>query len=121
MLLSAIGALEFGFTYTTIFCEIIMTVAFAEMVKLQRIKDKEAKIVIKSKITEWYFFFCFQVMLIPKTWLTLPVLKQSGLAPEMGSLLHMLCYEYHNLTVFTLLTLGIIIFVVSLQEGYYSY
>ena len=34
MLLSAIGALEFGFTYTTIFCEIIMTVAFAEMVKL---------------------------------------------------------------------------------------
>ena len=34
MLISAIGALEFGFMYTTIFCQIIMTVAFAEMVKL---------------------------------------------------------------------------------------
>ena len=59
MLLSAIGALEFGFMYSTIFCLIIMTVAFSEMVKLQRIKDKEAKIVLNSKITEWYFFACF--------------------------------------------------------------
>ena len=70
---------------------------------------------------EWYFFFCFQLMLIPKTWLTLPMLKKSGLAPEAGSMLYMLCYEYHGLTVFCLLTLGIILFVVSLQEGFYSY
>ena len=34
LLLSAIGALEFGFTYTTILCEIIMTAAFVEMVNL---------------------------------------------------------------------------------------
>lgn len=60
-------------------------------------------------------------MLIPKTWLTLPMLKKSGLAPEAGSMLYMLCYEYHGLTVFCLLTLGIILFVVSLQEGFYSY
>ena len=74
LLLSAIGALEFGFTYATIFCLIIMTVAFSEMVKLQRMREKEDKIVINSKITEWYFFACFQLMLIPKTWLTMPVL-----------------------------------------------
>ena len=121
MLLSAIGALEFGFMYSTIFCLIIMTVAFSEMVKLQRIKDKEAKIVLNSKITEWYFFICFQLMLIPKTWLTLPVLHKSGLAPEPGSFLHSFCYEYHSLVVFTMLTLGVILFVVSLQEGFYSY
>ena len=74
LLLSAIGALEFGFTYATIFCHIIMGVAFSEMIKLQRIRQKEEKIVINSKITEWYFFVCFQLMLIPKTWLTLSVL-----------------------------------------------
>ena len=34
LLIAAIGALEFGFTYTTIFCQIIITAAFSEMVKL---------------------------------------------------------------------------------------
>jgi len=34
LLLSAIGALEFGFAYATIFVQIIMAVAFSEMVKL---------------------------------------------------------------------------------------
>ena len=91
------------------------------MVKLQRIRDKESKIVIKSKIIEWYFFFCFQLFLIPKTWLTMPILQKSGLAPEPGSLIHLLCFEYHDLTVFILLTIGQILFVISLQEGFYSY
>ena len=86
LLLSAIGSLEFGFTYATIFCQIIMTVAFSEMVKLQRIKDKEAQIVITSKITEWYFFFCFQLMLIPSTWLTLPILEKSGIKKKIQGL-----------------------------------
>ena len=91
------------------------------MVKLQRMKDKEAKIVLNSKIIEWYFFACFQLMLVPSTWLTLPLLSKSGLAPEPGSILHAICYEYHSLAVFMLLTLGVILFVVSLQEGFYSY
>ena len=121
LLLSAIGALEFGFTYATIFCLIIMAVAFSEMVKLQRMREKEDKIVINSKFTEWYFFACFQLMLIPKTWLTLSVLQRSGLAPEPGSFIYAICYQYHSLAVFMMLTLGIILFVVSLQDGYYSY
>ena len=91
------------------------------MVKLQRIKDNEAKIVITSKVTEWYFFFSLQFLMIPKTWLTLSVLQRSDLAPEAGTFLYMVCYEYHNLVGFTMLTLGIIVFVVSLQEGFYSY
>lgn len=119
--LSIIGALEFGFTYTTILIEFIMTVAFAEMVSLQSHKEKEAKILFKSYIIEWYFFFCFQFMVIPNTFLTLSNLQRSGLAPQPGSLISILCYEYHDLTAFMLLTFGIILFVVSLQEGYYSY
>lgn len=58
LLLSALGALEFGFLYTTIFVQILITVSFAELVKLQLVKDKEAKIVVKTKVLEWYIFFC---------------------------------------------------------------
>ena len=114
LLLSALGTLEFGFTYTTIFCQIICTVGFAELVKLQRQKDKETKIVIKSKILEWYLFFCFQFMLVPKYWLTMPLLKKSDMAPEVGSIISLLCYQYHNLAVFSFFMLGMIMFVISL-------
>ena len=121
LLLSAIGALEFGFTFTTVLCEIMMTVAFSQMVSLHRHKGKELKIVFKSKIIEWYFFFCFEFALIPKTWLTLSVLQRSGMAPAPGSLISICCYEYHELIVFMMMTIGIILFVVSLQEGFYAY
>lgn len=60
-------------------------------------------------------------MLTPKLWLTLSVLQRSGMAPEPGSFLYIVCYEYHGLVVFLMLTLGVILFVISLQEGYYSY
>ena len=61
------------------------------------------------------------MLLIPRTWLTMPMLEKSGMAPEVGSLVHSFFYQNNSLTVFMLLTLGIILFVVSLQEGYYSY
>jgi len=98
-----------------------MTVAFFQMVNLHTHKSKELKIVFKSKIIEWYFFLFFEFALIPKTWLTLPVLQRSNMAPAPGSLISICCYEYHELIVFMLMTVGIILFVVSLQEGFYSY
>lgn len=60
-------------------------------------------------------------MLIPKTWLTLANLHRSGLAPAPGSFISIFCYEYHSLVTFMLLTFGIILFVVSLQENFYGY
>ena len=121
LLLAALGALEFGFTYTTIFVQILIAVGFAELVKLQRQKDKEEKIVVKSKILEWYFFFCFQFLFVPNYWLTPALLRSSGIAPEVGSLISLVFFEYHTLVVFSLFMFGMIMFVISLQEGFYSY
>lgn len=58
---------------------------------------------------------------MPKYWLTLPLLRSSGMAPEPGSLISLVCYEYHALVVFCLFMLGQIMFVISLQDGFYSY
>ena len=121
LLLSAIGSLEFGFLYTTIFVEILIIVSFAELLKLQLVKDKEAKIVIKSKFLEWLIFFIIQLAFVPRYWLTLPLLENSGLAPERGSLLSIMCFEYHSLVIFSLIMISQILFVISLQEGFYSY
>lgn len=56
---ACLGTLEFGFTYTTILCYLVMTVAFAEMINLQARSDKEEHIMIKTKWVEWYFFATF--------------------------------------------------------------
>ena len=85
LFLAALGTLEFGYFYTCIFCFLITTVAFSEMVKLERIKDKEASIVFKSKFINWYFFFTFQFIAAPYTWLTLPLVQASGIATEPNS------------------------------------
>jgi hypothetical protein len=57
LLCAALGTIEFGFTYTTVFVYVIMTVAFSEMVRLKSSAVKEMHIAIKTKWIEWYFFF----------------------------------------------------------------
>lgn len=121
LLLSAIGAIEFGATYASIVCLLIITVAHSEMVRLQHNKAKEEKIVIKTRIIEWYLFFVSCFVLLPKFWLTQPLLAKSGLAPEPGSFLALALFDYHNIAVFTLMMGALVMFVVSLQEGFYAY
>lgn len=48
-------------------------------------------------------------------------MKASGYAPEKDSFWFGVLFGYHNLTCFCLFTLGLIIFVLSLQEGFYAY
>lgn len=100
-----------------------MTVAFSEMMTLIANQDKESKIVIKTGYVEWYFYLIVQFSLIPKTWLTRSLLARSGidLTQESYSLLNMILFEYHNLALFSLWTIGLLLFVVSLQEGFYAY
>ena len=43
------------------------------------------------------------------------------MAPEVGSFAHLMLFQYHNLVSFIAFTFGLILFVVSLQEGFYSY
>jgi len=59
LICAALGTIEFGFTYTTIFIYLLMTVAFSEMVELQARHDKELHISIKSRWIGWYFYFTF--------------------------------------------------------------
>jgi len=44
LLCACLGTIEFGFSYTTIFLYLLMTVAFSEMVELQARHDKELHI-----------------------------------------------------------------------------
>ena len=48
-------------------------------------------------------------------------MQKSGLAPQPGSVLSLILYECHGLVAYLLVTFGVIFFVTSLQEGYYSY
>ena len=121
LLVAFLGMLEVGFIYTTMFAVLLMTVAFAEMMRLQADKAKEEKIQIKTRYVEWYFYVALQFCIAPRTWLDYPLLQRSDLAPESGSLPYKLLYQYHSLASFVLLTFGLILFVVSLQEGFYPY
>ena len=91
-----------------------MTVAFSEMMTLIANQDKESKIVIKTGYVEWYFYFIVQFSLIPKTWLTYALLARSGIELPKESLLNLVLFEYHNLALFSLWTVGLLLFVVSL-------
>jgi len=47
------------------------------------------------------------------------LLEASGL--EHTGFLNAILFSYHNLASFVLFTVGVIFFVVSLQEGFYNY
>ena len=92
----------------------IMALAFDNMAKLQRNKDIEAKIKIKSLFVQWYTFFGLLYALVPITWLKVSLLRITEQAPEHGTMLSMICYEYHTLVASGVLIYGMIFFGVSL-------
>lgn len=116
-----IGAMEFGFLYTTMISMLLMGYAFNEMMSLRARKDKESQIQIKSFWVEWYFFIAFNFYIIGKTWMTPQLLHDSGIALDPYGLASVLLIKQHALCSFMMFTFGIIFFVFSLQEGYYSY
>lgn len=64
MFFAFIGAMEFGFLYTTMISMILMFYAFNEMMSLRERKEKESHIQIKSFWIEWYFFITFNFFLM---------------------------------------------------------
>lgn len=121
MFFAFIGAMEFGFLYTTIISMILMIYAFNEMMSLRARKEKESHIQIKSFWIEWYFFLTFNFFIMGKTWMTPQLLQSSGIGTESYSFTHVVLIKYHSLVSFMAFTIGIIFFVISLQEGFYSY
>jgi hypothetical protein len=57
--------------------------------------------------------------MVSKTWLTQELLQNSGivLAPFFDDVL----FKYHSFYTFCLLAGGMILFVLSLEEGFYAY
>ena len=121
LVFAVIGSLEFGATYTTLFTYMLMTVAFGEMTRLSRRRDKETHIQIKSKWIDSYFYFAYQFFMIPKTWASHELLTNSGIPIDKATEQYAIMYGYHNLISFCLITFGLILFVYSLQEGFYAY
>ena len=68
LLVSMLGLLEVGFIPASVFVYVLMTVAFAEMIKLQENRAKEDAIQIKTKYVDWYFYFAVQFFTITQIW-----------------------------------------------------
>jgi len=56
-----------------------------------------------------------------KSWMKPQLLQDSGIGLQEYSLANVLLIKYHSVCSFMLLTFGLIFFVYSMQEGYYSY
>jgi hypothetical protein len=121
MFFAFIGAMEFGFLYTTIIAMIMSFYAFNEVMSLRARKDKESHIQIKSFWIEWYFFITFNFFVMGKTWMTPQLLQSSGIGIDPYSFSYIVLIRHHALCSFMSFTIGIIFFVISLQEGFYTY
>jgi len=119
LLLASIGLLEVGFIYSTILVYVLMTIMFYEMLQVQARQDKEQHITVKSIWIQWYFYIGFQIYMISKTWLTEELLSNTGI--ELPLVLHQILFTYHSFFAFGLFAFGLIFFVMSLEEGFYSY
>lgn len=56
-----------------------------------------------------------------KTWCTPDLLAASGIQLDRQGLAYAAFFDYHSLVSFCLVTFGMVIFVLSLQEGFYAY
>jgi len=100
-----------------IFLPLFLTICmYRELINLQRDRDKEMKIASKFfKIMTWYymilsiFYFYFAYFNI----------RLLTLSPNSTILLFLI--NYYRIISFTLYTAGLIMFVLSLQNGYYDY
>jgi len=114
-----LGSIEVGFLYTTIVGYLLMTVAYYEMIKLQARQEKEDHIQIKTKWVEWFYFLVVQFYMVPRTWCTQELLYNSGVF--LPIFVDDMLYKYHSFYCFCLLAAGMILFVLSLEEGFYAY
>lgn len=71
------GSLELGPTSTTILIYLLATIAYGELVNLQSRTDKEEIIQIKSKWTDWLFFWSFQYFFTFRAWCSYGLLYDS--------------------------------------------
>lgn len=74
---------------------------------------------ITSNNIQWYMFFSVQFYMVPRTWFTQELLFNSGIL--LPAFLDDMLFKYHSFFTFCFLALGMILFVLSLEEGFYAY
>lgn len=68
---------------------------------------------------QWFFFVTIQFFLATKTWLTQDILYAAGIVPPQ--FIDDVLFKYHAFYTFCLVAIGMICFVLSLEEGFYAY
>lgn len=118
-MLLAVGSLEVGFLYTNVLVYVLMTVAYSEMLAVQTRQEKEDRIQFKNGWIQWYFYACIQFYMVSRTWLTHELLASSNIVLPM--FIDDMLFKYHSFYTFCLIAAGMILFVLSLEEGFYAY
>jgi phosphatidate cytidylyltransferase len=102
------------------YCALLVMVAtismYKEIVSLRRRKEKDEKIIFSW--LDWYFFFVFAFFVLPKLFLRRILVEDTF---SQGTIIYSILYDYHNLICFNLFSLGIVLFVWSLERGSYRY
>jgi len=89
---------------------------YKEIISLKRKEEKDKRNVFSW--IDWYNFGVFAFFLLPKLFLR-RILVDNAVNP--GTLVHSIFYDYHNLISFSLMVVGILIFVLSLDRRTYRY
>ena len=89
---------------------------YKEIIALKRKEEKDKRAYVL--FLEWYNFVVFVFYLLPKVFLR-RIIVDKVITP--GSFLHTILYEQHNIISFSLMILGLLLFVLSLERGSYRY
>lgn len=95
---------------------------YAELIKINKIERKEAKIYL-NHIVEWYWpcLFCFY--LTPHTLVRRVLLDNDSLVDFKNDhkIIYNIMFTHHSLICAMLLIGGLVLFVLSLEKGAYRY
>mmetsp|Transcript_40656 Transcript_40656/g.39274 ORF Transcript_40656/g.39274 Transcript_40656/m.39274 type:complete len:117 (+) Transcript_40656:221-571(+) len=105
-----------GHMYCAMLVFWIASTMYKEIISLKRRKDKDEKITFSW--IDWYYFSVLMFYMVPKLFLRRVLMEK---ALEVGTLFHTVVYYYHNIISFNLFVLGILFFVLSLNQGSYRY
>lgn len=113
MLLSFFVFIAAGQVYCSILVLLILTFIFMELTNLNKYKDRNNEI-------KWYYTIGYYFFFLWMYFFNMRTIREITISFEKYKIYHLMI-KYHNLICFILLCLGLIIFLKSLQQGYYRY
>lgn len=105
-----------GHFYVALLVMSIASIMYYEIISLKRKEEKDKR--GRVSWIDWYNFFVFAFYVIPNVFLR-RILVEKTFSPD--SLAEKVFYDYHNLISFSLMILGLLLFVLTLERGSYRY